>query len=993
MSKDVNREVYEMHPFKLSERFKSGNYVIGWYGLKEDIKWRNETQDISVSDSCNGKTTKIRILKGALWSKDSFEKGEEVLVYIDTKGAGINIEGEVCCIVTESFFRNYVSDDDTIRDLSRIKKVFSAPENLGTLAMAFMDGGKRADEMEKIPEAVEQSSQLEELYKIVEPYLLPEQRSACKLWKSKGLSISSNHNLEKLKYILNISPTAPYRDREKITYESIMETFNKRIVGFDQMKKTIAVCLAENQKKNAKRGINILIHGLPGTGKTDLWASAIAEALHLNLKVVNLGDKGSSVSLYGCESPYENSEPGILAKYFFRIKTSESVILWDECDKLARIGEDRGKDGHVMEGLIPVLDKTRRVLSDCFLDEVPISMENTINIFTGNRIQNFPFELLNRMDMVFSTTPFDEKLLMEILCRNLPIIEAEYNLKSGWIQKKALKHLARYRGDFGARDVLSNLKIMAAFCRDHKGAVITERTVDRIMPKAVDMNNATIRFHFNEDKYPKEQKDAILETITRRISAENLSKQESRALDLKVEHLTKLIPDKDVKFDPDCFFERVNSKIWGQDEVKNKIAAVLYAAEQTGQHPEPIVLVGPPGVGKTLLIESIAHASRRKYIRIQMSGVKDSDYLLGHIPEQVSANAGKIAREMAKAETTAPVLHLDELDKISRETEHCLFEIFDGKVHDRFLDFDIDLSHAQIVCTANNMSEIHPALLSRMKIIHVSGYTAAEKKHICKKHLLPEITKNLKIEMDETVVDEILDYFKNNCGVRSLKHGLKTVVDNCLLEQRKFEKVRIHKEDVTRILGAKEYVYLADNIPGCVNGLATYGDSCGLVMPIRVTLLKNPNGEKRITGLPEASIRESITLAETWLEKYEIYLDKYHINFSPGGVKKDGPSCGLAIALALLSAATGISVENVAFTGEIDGNKVLPIGGLKLKVQGAASAGIKKVYAPVGSRDQIVTEQFEDIEICYVETIDEVVKDLFPNVVNVKNRDLKKVCK
>lgn len=984
-----------MHPFELQTKVNH-DLVIGYYVLAKEIRWQGKEQTVTVFKKGSATKKQLKVLKGALWVEDNFAQNEEILVYMDRNSGGSDyVEGNVYGIISSEFFHRVVSNKNPEGDLERLKELFALPKGLCKLAMAYVTGERKAYDMETITENAANSIFVGSFKNFVEPFMLPEQRAAYDAWSSSG--VRSNRNPEKLKYIMNISPVSPYRDRKTISFNSIMAVFDRRIIGHTNMKRAIAMRLAEDLQKDRKRGLNILIHGLPGTCKST-WGEVIAEALLLHHKRIDLGNISSTLSLYGCESSYDNSEPGVPVKFWYECRTSETVITWDEIGNIAKPTEDsRGKDGHVLEGLLEVFDPSRRTLSDAFLDKVPMNLENTINICTANRIENLPEELKNRMDMIFAMEPYDEGMLLKIMQSKMAQIESEYNLPKKWIQGSALKRLLKYRADFGARDVLTGLKVMASYFKENNGTrIITTTIVDEVMPTVMDMNKAEARFHYYEEFYPEDQKQAILETVRRRITAENLSTQERRALDLKLDYLTKLIPNDKCVFDADTFFEAVNKKLYGMVNAKKMIAAELYAANLAGTTPQVLCLVGPPGVGKTSLAESMAKASGREFIRIQMSVVKDSDYLMGNIYQQVAANAGKIVREMAFRQTLAPLLYLDEFDKISKETERCLFEILDDvpKIHDRFLDFSLDLTHTQIVISANDLSQIHPALLSRMKVVYLEGYSANEKEHICKEYLLPNIiTQNMHVKMDESAIQEVLKQYQNGAGVRSMKHGLQTVVHSCLLEQRDCtNEICIHKEDVARILGPREFIYIADKMtPGCVNGLATYGDSHGMVMPIRCTLLHHGNGEKRVTGLPEATIRDSITLAETMMEEeYGIYLKSgYHLHFSPAGIKKDGPSAGLAVTVAFLSATTGISVDDVAFTGEFDGKNILPVGGVKLKVQAANTAGIKKVYLPEGCRKDIEAEHYENMEIRFVSDIKTVIEELFPSLKN-KNVDMVK---
>jgi ATP-dependent Lon protease len=335
---------------------------------------------------------------------------------------------------------------------------------------------------------------------------------------------------------------------------------------------------------------------------------------------------------------------------------------------------------------------------------------------------------------------------------------------------------------------------------------------------------------------------------------------------------------------------------------------------------------------------------------------------------------------MAMAETTSPVLHFDEIDKVDRACAMALLDFFDdsGSFHDLFLDTDIDISDAILVATANDLSAIDPVLLSRFTVIHIPGYTVNEKAVIAKDYLLPSIANGMNVSVSEEALSAVLERFACEAGVRGIKHGLHNLVKQSILEQRHSETVEIYAQDVERILGPKPHIYVADTEAGCVNSLAVAGDSLGMVSPIRVTLLES--GNRRITGLAEESILDSIAVAETWLETLGYSLDKgFHIHFGPAGIKKNGPSAGVAIMMAFLSALTGRSLGNVAFSGECDGYNVLPVGGVQLKVQAAQAAGLKTVYLPEANRCDIDVGKF-DVEIVFVKSVNEVIAKLIPEI-------------
>lgn len=219
-----------MHPFKLQEKFNASNFVMGYYVLKENIAWKDEDQIISVSATSSErskKVMKLRVLQGALWLEDSFKRGEEILVYIDRSCAN-NIEGDVCCIVSGKFFRHFVSDENPAKDLSRMKEILSLPENVGRLALAYVSGERKPDDKETITEVVTNSTYSEAFRNIIEPYMLPEQRVAYKTWSAFSVG-RSNRNPEKLKYLMNISPVAPFRDID--TPGGMISLYGEGIVG------------------------------------------------------------------------------------------------------------------------------------------------------------------------------------------------------------------------------------------------------------------------------------------------------------------------------------------------------------------------------------------------------------------------------------------------------------------------------------------------------------------------------------------------------------------------------------------------------------------------------------------------------------------------------------------------------------------------------------------------------------------------------------------
>ncbi len=412
----------------------------------------------------------------------------------------------------------------------------------------------------------------------------------------------------------------------------------------------------------------------------------------------------------------------------------------------------------------------------------------------------------------------------------------------------------------------------------------------------------------------------------------------------------------------------------GLEKVKERILEFLAVKQLAPNLKNQILcLVGPPGVGKTSIAASIAEAMNRKYVRVSLGGVRDEADIRGHRKTYIAAMPGRIMKAVSDAGASNPLILLDEIDKLTRDTHgdpsSALLEVLDGEQNkafrDHFVEFPFDLSECMFIATANSYDGIPRPLLDRMEIIELKIYTKREKLEIAKNHLVPKQLKrhgltrrNFKIA-DEAIV-EIIDFYTREAGVRNLERELAALCRKAAKEIVEGDKksVSLTAASISRYLGPRKLLPESisdENEVGVVNGLA-YTELGGDLLKIEVAVMEG-SGKVEITGSLGDVMQESARLAVSYVrsvaENYGIDPDFYktkdiHIHAPEGAVPKDGPSAGVTMTTALISALSGIPVRrDVAMTGEITLlGKVLAIGGLKEKTMAAYSAGVKTVLIP-----------------------------------------------
>ena len=444
---------------------------------------------------------------------------------------------------------------------------------------------------------------------------------------------------------------------------------------------------------------------------------------------------------------------------------------------------------------------------------------------------------------------------------------------------------------------------------------------------------------------------------------------------------------------------------FGLEKVKERILEYLAVLKLKADMKSPILcLYGPPGVGKTSLGKSVARALNREFVRMSLGGLHDESEIRGHRKTYIGAMPGRILQSIKKAGTSNPVFILDEIDKVGNDfrgdPQSALLEVLDpeqnGSFHDNFLDIDYDLSKVMFIATANDLSTIAGPLRDRMEIIEVTGYLMEEKREIAKRHLIPKQLENHGITaghvtIPDEIIDLIIEKYTRESGVRSLDMTIAKIMRHVARKvamNKKFT-ITLDENKVKEYLGSPIFSreeYQGNELPGVGPGLA-WTAAGGEILYIESSYSKG-KGHLSLTGNLGEVMKESATLALEYIKSHakEIGIDEkmfeendIHVHVPAGAVPKDGPSAGITMVTALVSALTSRKVKKaIAMTGEITlRGKVLPVGGIREKILAAKRAGIKEIILCSENKkdiDDIKKEYLKGLKFHYVDHIKEVLE-------------------